>query len=163
SVDTPLVRFLDLPSPGGRLLVEPPLRILVMISSPRNYQPLDVEREWSKLEESLGELQEQGAAVLERLPEPTLEALLRRLRRTEYHVFHFVGHGGFDQQTDEGVLILQDADGAARLVSGQDLGVLLHDHHSLRLATLNACEGAQSSTQDPFTGVAQSLVQQGIP
>ena len=84
SVDTPLVRFLDLPSPAGGLLVEPPLRILVMISSPADHPPLDVEREWAKLQESLAELQEQGAVGLERLPEPTLEALLRRLRRTEY-------------------------------------------------------------------------------
>ena len=41
--------------------------------------------------------------------------------------------------------------------------MLLHDQDSLRLAILNACEGARSSRQDPFAGSAQSLVQQGIP
>ncbi len=41
--------------------------------------------------------------------------------------------------------------------------MLLHDHESLRVAVLNACEGARSSKQDPFAGSAQTLVQQGIP
>jgi tetratricopeptide (TPR) repeat protein len=33
----------------------------------------------------------------------------------------------------------------------------------LRLAILNACEGARADRTDPFAGTAQSLVQQGIP
>ena len=41
--------------------------------------------------------------------------------------------------------------------------MLLHDHESLRVAVLNACEGARTSKQDPFAGSAQTLVQQGIP
>ena len=48
-------------------------------------------------------------------------------------------------------------------MGSQYLGMLLHDHDSLRLAILNACEGARTSRQDPFAGSAQSLVQQGIP
>ena len=39
----------------------------------------------------------------------------------------------------------------------------MSDHPALRLAVLNACEGARSDLQDPFAGVAQTLVQQGIP
>ena len=47
-------------------------------------------------------------------------------------------------------------------LSSLDLGVLLYDHRSLRLAVLNACEGARGSRDDPFAGTAQTLVQQGI-
>ena len=83
--------------------------------------------------------------------------------RGEYHIFHFIGHGGFDQRLQDGVLILEDEDERGRPVSGQDLGTLMHDHRPLRLATLNACEGARTSRTDPFAGMAQSLVQQGIP
>jgi len=43
------------------------------------------------------------------------------------------------------------------------LGTILHDHRSLRLVVLNACEGSRSSRSDPFAGVAQTLVQQGVP
>ena len=45
----------------------------------------------------------------------------------------------------------------------RQLGTILHDHESLRVAVLNACEGARTSRNDPFAGSAQSLVQQGIP
>ncbi|MGQ0570962.1 MAG: CHAT domain-containing protein, partial [Armatimonadota bacterium] len=54
SVSTPLVRYLDLPERIDPLLVSPPLKILVMISSPHDYPQLDVEREWTKLREALG-------------------------------------------------------------------------------------------------------------
>jgi len=48
-------------------------------------------------------------------------------------------------------------------VRGQFLGAILRDHDSLRLAILNACEGARQSDQDPFSGIAQSLCQQRLP
>ena len=41
--------------------------------------------------------------------------------------------------------------------------MLLHDHTALRLVFLNACAGAQSSRTDTFSGIAQELVEQGVP
>ena len=67
------------------------------------------------------------------------------------------------RRLQDGVLLLEDEQGRGRAVSAQDLGVLLHDHPSLRLVMLNSCEGARTSRLDPFAGSAQSLVQQGIP
>jgi CHAT domain-containing protein len=43
------------------------------------------------------------------------------------------------------------------------LGQLLEDERTLRLAVLNACEGARVSREDPFAGVAASLVKNQIP
>jgi len=163
SVETPLVRYLDLPERIRSLAVKPPLRILVMISNPSDCRPLDVEQEWAKLNEALSDLKQRGLVELDRLQGASLAALQRQLRRAEYHIFHFIGHGGMDQQTKDGVLILEDENGLSRQVSGQDLGILLHDERTLRLALLNACEGARNARNDPFAGVAQSLVQQGIP
>jgi WD40 repeat protein len=40
---------------------------------------------------------------------------------------------------------------------------MIRGHRSLRLVVLNACEGARSARDDPFGGVAQALVHQGIP
>ena len=40
---------------------------------------------------------------------------------------------------------------------------MIRGHRSLRLVVLNACEGARSARDDPFGGVAQALVRQGIP
>ncbi len=48
-------------------------------------------------------------------------------------------------------------------MTGRDLGLMIRGHRSLRLVVLNACEGARSARDDPFGGVAQALVRQGIP
>ena len=163
SVETPIVRYLDLPQRIRPLAVTPPLRVLAMISSPDDYPQLDVEQEWAKLHEALSDLEQADLVTVERLDEATLASLLPRLQRGEYHIFHFIGHGGFDQQAQDGVLILEGSKRRGRPVSGQDLGTLLRDHRPMRLAVLNACEGARTSSTDPFAGTAQSLIQQGVP
>ena len=160
---TPLVRFLDLPERIRPLAVQPPIRVLAMISTPSGFPPLDAAREWAKLEEAVADLRSQGLVAIERLDQATLAALQHRLRRGEYHIFHFIGHGAFDDRAQDGVLLMEDEASGGRQVSGQELGMLLHDHTSLRLAILNACEGARASRTDPFAGTAQSLMQQGIP
>lgn len=165
STMTPLVRYLDLPHTVAPLAVQPPLKVLVLIANPRDhgYATLNVEDEWRKVQHALAGLEERGLVQVTRLEAATLSTLQRQLRRDQYHIFHFVGHGGFDQQTQGGVLLLEDEAGRSRLVSGHYLGALLRDHPSLRLTLLNACEGARTSRADPFAGVAQHLVQQGIP
>ena len=145
------------------LKVTLPLRILAMISSPTDCLQLDVEREWKLLCEALADLERDGKVILERLENAALQTLDRRLLRNEYHVLHFVGHGAFDRRIDAGVLILEDTDRRHRWMTGADLGIHLGDQPTLRLAVLNACEGARGSREDPFAGVAQSLVQQGLP
>jgi CHAT domain-containing protein len=161
--DTPLIRYLDLPMPVRPLTVTPPLRVLVMISSPTDFPQLDVGAELDRLNTALDEVLKRGLVTITRLPSASLAGLQRPLRLDSYHIFHFIGHGGFDEHAQDGALALADSQGRARLVSGQDLGVMLSAHRSLRLIVLNACEGARASSSDPFAGVAQSLVQLGIP
>lgn len=163
SSETPVVRFLDLPQRIAPLRVALPLRVLVMIASPRNLKRLDADGEWARLQESLSDLIRGGQIVLERLPSSTLDTLRLRARGAPFHVFHFIGHGGFDEAAQDGVLQFEDETGMSYPVRGEMLGMQMHDHRSLRLAVLNACEGARSSRQDPFSGVAQSLLQQRVP
>ena len=163
SIHTPLVRYMDLPERIQPISVTPPIRVLVMISSPTDFPALDVEAEWTRLNEALGDLISKNQIAIERLDDATLEALQRRLRRERYHIFHFIGHGEFDESSQEGVLILEGDKGRGHRVGSQSLGMMLHDHETLRVAILNACEGARTSRTDPFAGSAQSLVQQGIP
>jgi len=160
---TPLIRYLDLPERVRPLAVDGRLEILIMISSPTDYPSLDVESEWSRLSNALAGLVESGQIRLKRLAEASLSVLQRELRSGQYHVLHFIGHGGFDPRTQYGVLVLRDEAGRGRLVAAEHLGAILHDHRSLRLIVLNACEGSRSSGADPFSGVAQTLVQQGVP
>jgi len=164
SNDTPIVRYFELPFPEHPLLVETPINILVMIASPEGFPDLNVEEEWNKLESSFAPLIQRGHVRLERLERPTLGELQKALRRDQFHIFHFIGHGKFVIHKQDGVLLMEEElNGRGRPVSGQYLGVLLHDHPWLRMVVLNACEGARTSQADPYAGVAQALVQQGIP
>jgi len=163
SVSTPLIRYLELPERITPLTIKLPLRVLVMISSPDGYPKLDVEREWTNLQTALQDLEGRGLLVLERLEDASPVELQKRLRRNKYHIFHFIGHGGFNEQAQDGILLFEDDSGAGRPLSGQYLGTLLHDEQTMRLVVLNACEGGRTGSSDPFAGVAQSLVQQGLP
>ena len=163
STQSPVVRYLDVLQRQEPMATEPPLHVLVMISAPKDQPPLDVEEEWAKLNKALADLKAQGQVLLHRLDTATLAELQKQLRQGKYHIFHFMGHGAFDEQTQDGLLVLEDGAGASHLVSSQVLGTLLHDEPSLRLAVLNACEGARGSHSGPFAGTAQTLVQKGIP
>ena len=163
SPETALVRYVEMPAPVRPFPISPPLRILAMISAPSDVAGLQDEEEWDKLNAALGELARRGMVEVDRLEAGTLAALQRHLRQHEYHVLHFVGHGGYDEDAQDGALALEGADQKTRLVTGRDLGLMLRGHHALRLIVLNACEGARSAPDDPFGGVAQALVRQGIP
>jgi DNA-directed RNA polymerase specialized sigma24 family protein len=163
SVMTPVVRYLDLPRPRRPLTIEPPLRILAMVSSPADAALLDTNRERANLERALAGLIDAGHVELRWTERATLNALLQELRTETYHVFHYVGHGVYDHDVEDGVLLLEDEDWRGRPVTGTELGTILHDCRSLRLAVLNACEGARTARDDPFAGVAASLVQREIP
>jgi hypothetical protein len=162
---TPVVRYLELSEGLGTLLVEPPLRILAVISTPRGYRELaEADAEWRRLGTALDPLLKSGLIEIERLEHPTAEALESRLRTGRpVHAFHFVGHGGFSELRGEGVLVFEDEHGNGVPVGGPSLAYLFQDHPSLRLAVLNACNGARASHESTFAGTAQVLVQHGVP
>jgi sugar lactone lactonase YvrE len=163
SPETVLVRYLEMPVPVRPFPISPPLRILAMISAPADVPGLEGEEEWAKLTGALDDLIRGGLVEVDRLESGTLAALQRPLRLGEYHVLHFIGHGGYDEEAQDGALALEGAGRQTRLVTGRDLGLMIRGHRSLRLVVLNACEGARSARDDPFGGVAQALVRQGIP
>jgi len=142
----------------------PPLRILVAVAGPSDAVPLDADREWRILRGALADLERDGRVALQRLEGATIPALQRELRRGEYHVFHFIGHGAFDRERGEGVLLMEDRDGRSVPLSARRLGALLHDEaDTLRLVVLNACHGARNSHDYPFAGLAQAVVRKGVP
>jgi hypothetical protein len=162
SVGTPVVRYLQLPEPPRAVRVSLPLQVLVIRSEPIDYPPLDLDDEWAQISASVQELTDSGLVAFTVLSAPTLSELRRALLRGEFHVMHYMGHGGFDLDTG-GVLLFTDRDGRGVAVTAADLGVILRDHSSMRLAVLNACEGARSDPADPFAGVAETLVRRGVP
>ena len=159
--ETPIVRYVDMRGSIVPLSVHPPLSVLVMLSRPSDYQALDVEQEKENLESALNDLVEAGMLTVTVMEKATLPALADALLRGRYHVFHYIGHGGFDERSQDGVLVLEDAWGRGHLTSGERMAVLLGNHPTLRLVLLNACEGARTSRDDPFAGTATSLLRTG--
>jgi CHAT domain/Tetratricopeptide repeat len=159
---TPVVRYIQLPDPPRALRVALPLKVLVIRSEPADCPELDLEAEWAHVAEALSGLTDARAIAFTELASPTMADLRRALMRDSFHVLHYMGHGGFDEQNG-GVLLFTDQTGHSVPVTAGDLGVLLRDHTSMRLAVLNACEGARTDPADPFAGVADTLVRRGIP
>ncbi len=165
-VQSPVVRFVELEDPPPPLKVEAPLRVVGMVSRPRDASlaTLDVEEEQALLEERLAPLIESGQVTLKWLESATLRALQQELDHgEECHIFHFIGHGEYDEQANESCLVLEHPDGRAHRVGGLQLGNVVAGRGSLRLAVLNACEAGQSSAHDPLAGVATSLMEFDVP
>lgn len=138
------------------------LRLLVVVSRPRDRQPLDTRAETSALRDAFRPLLRAGRAELEILTRPTAAALQRRLAHGDVDVLHFVGHGHFDEREREGVLVLEDERGDARPLGADSLRQLLC-RRGLGLVFLNACETARGGRSDWMRGTAPSLVAAGIP
>ncbi|HKI00529.1 MAG TPA: CHAT domain-containing protein [Thermoanaerobaculia bacterium] len=159
---SPVVRYLDVPRPVAPILLESVLRVLVVISSPPGLPALDVEQERANLEAACRSWKGVEITVLERADSA---AIRRHLLEKPFHVFHFIGHGGFDPEEGEGVLFFERPDGQPEPVTGQALATFLKDFKTLGLVFLNACDTARtdSSGVNPFSGVAGALVLGGLP
>jgi CHAT domain len=158
---TPLVRHVSTTRPSIPLAVTPPLRILAMVASPAGLPALDTLTERSRLERALGDMTGAGRVELEWLSGQTWEALRDALWHDRWHVLHFVGHGSYDSEADEGLLALADDSGNKHLLTATQIGHLLADNDNLRLVVLNACEGARGSERDLFSSTAGRLVASG--
>jgi hypothetical protein len=159
---TPVVRYVQLPVQPRAVPVALPLRILVIRSEPTDCPSLNLAAEWAHVADALAELSDAGLVEFTELAVPTLGELRRALLRDTFHVLHYMGHGAFDEQHG-GSLMFTRPSGRGEEVTGGDLGVMLHDHRSMRLAVLNACQAGRTDPEDPFAGVADTLVRRGIP
>jgi len=163
AVQTPVVRYLELPRPPRPLKVTPPLRLLALAVSPANLPPLELDRERQRVAQALQGLTQTGQLELHWLPGHTWRDLQAALRRGPWHLFHFIGHGGFDRAREEGLLYLEDEQRQACPLYAGQLGRLLANAGTVRLAFLNACEGAAGAPADLVSSTAATLVQQGLP
>ena len=93
----------------------------------------------------------------------TWRELQAALLEGPWHIFHFIGHGGFDELRGEGFVFIPDESGRATRLSSTGLGRLLGDHDPMRLAILNSCEGARGDAIDVFSSTAATVVQRGTP
>jgi tetratricopeptide (TPR) repeat protein len=160
---TPLVRYTEVATSDQPLAVTPPLRVLAIASSPDGVEMLDLEAERRRVGAALEPLVEQGLLSLTWLTPPTWRALQAALQDGPWHVLHFVGHAELDEDSGEGAIVLADDGGEALRLRADQLADLLADQRSLRLAILNACEGARGDGSSLYSSMAATLVQRGMP
>ena len=158
----PLVR--NVPAPASpRLQITAPLRVLGMIASPRGLPTLDVELERDRLEEALKPHIDDRRVELHWLEDVSWEGLHGKLLEREWHVLHFIGHGTYDTDTDEGVLAFVGPDGRADYVTASALADLLDEAEPTpRLVVLNSCQSGAAGATDLFSGTAAALAHSGI-
>ncbi|MGH3769900.1 MAG: CHAT domain-containing protein, partial [Pseudonocardiaceae bacterium] len=159
----PLVRYPEVLAPRQPLQVALPLRILGMVARPGDQHALEVDEEQRRLHTALESLDREGLVELSWVAGQTYNALEDALDQGPWHVFHFVGHGGYNRDTEEGTLALADEAGRTHPVSADDISRLLAEHHPLRLVVLNACDTGRGSASDAFSSTAGALIRREIP
>lgn len=153
-----LVRYMHTPKPVSPIGHPAPLKMLVVISSPIDLAPLNVQQEEQKLRTALNGLVRQGLLDITTLSAATATAFRDALQRG-FHLVHFIGHGVLAD--DRGYLAFEHENThTAALVDADTLAILLADT-PVRLVFLNACESATSG-QEALSGVAYRLVNAGI-
>ena len=162
---TPIVRYLDLPKPRRPLQLDLPLRILGHGQRPTDAELIDAKQERAEARGGTRAAHQDAArsrsiGCRRRACVPCSASS----GKADYHVFHFIGHGGYDHVADDGVLLFED-DGRARSTGQRHPAGRRSSPTRCRCAwpCLNSCEGARSSLQDPFSGVATSLIEREIP
>ncbi len=169
NADTPLSCWItstewERPQP----VLERPLRVLVVISSPANLSarfgldPISSE-ERQRLRQNLGALSDVEVTYLESgtAAPPTLEAIRQALASgSGCHFVHFLCHGAV---TDAGTLLyLEKADGSTDPTNAQRLVETFHSLSAVpALVFLAACESAVQDRHDAFLPLGPALVQQG--
>jgi CHAT domain-containing protein len=145
-------RYLDIPV-RPRIAATSTLKILLVQSTPSDQDFLDVGQERIKAERAFQRLQNEGLVQIDFLSEATLTSFRQKLLNFEYHIIHFMGHGGKDTSTQESFLVLQDDDGCSHSVNADQLKELLKDLPSLRLVVLNACVSSEAARILGYAGI----------
>ena len=157
-----LVRHVPVPTTAVPLAVVPTLRILGVASSPRGLAALDVSKEKEQLAQALAGPIRSGLAELVWAPSAAWADLQDILLGGQWHVVHYIGHGAYDPERDQGVLALVGVDGGAEPVEANRLVDLLRQAQPVpQLVVLNSCSGAAGGNSDLFSGTAAALVRGG--
>lgn len=164
---SPLVRSLDIGRARSALSVTGPLNVLGMIASPRGeWKALDTAKERSHIEEAIRSIPDQSAVNFKWVTGDTQAHLLDMMQREDWHVFHFIGHGGVhDYESDDGTLksegfiVLGDGRGGATTLPASELALTLQGG-PLQLAVLNCCDSARGSDA---ASPGAALVRSGVP
>lgn len=139
-----------------------PLRILVASAQPVGFGHLSIDQEVDVIRRGFDPLIEAGLVSVEVLARATPAAIHGRLSTGEYQIVHFIGHGVFDEETQEGRLVFEDTRGGAFSLGERSVREIFCKR-GVSLVFLNACQSGSGGRADFNKGVAQALVSHGLP
>jgi tetratricopeptide (TPR) repeat protein len=168
SLTRPIVRYLETAGGVGRMGVKGPLRILGMIADPSTseWPKLNVVKERDRINKGIDALQHEGKVDFQWVPGGSGRDLMKKLLEGDWHIFHFIGHGGVEEALPgagaSGFVVMVDEDGKPVKKFASDLAMMLTGaKRSLRLIVLNCCESARINVGDRFGNPAIGLMKTG--
>jgi hypothetical protein len=176
SPKTPIVRGSS-DDPDFWSPVKLPLCVLGMVPEARGLGSLNVEAEKANIRNALESVLGPGDFNLGWTSPGSASELVDRLDEPpqgceSWHIFHFIGHGGYDVEGHSGYIVV-DPDvlplgvtstfRSAEKLYADDLKSVLETSHGLRLAILNSCKGAAATPGVLFSSTAERLILQGFP
>jgi hypothetical protein len=157
----PLVTDLDTTPKPRRLLVA------LVNTAHTALPPLDLNREKTIIESALRDV---PGVIPDFVEDATMQRLSDQLLAGA-DIFHFAGHGLFDQNeydrrsgtiSGEGAIVLLSEDGELSLIPADQLAVNLRGR-GVQLVVLGACETGQHGGHNVWGGVATAMMKAGIP
>lgn len=175
SLQRSVVRYLETMRAPEPMSVKGPLRILGMIADPSTaeWPKLNVAKERDRINRGIDSLQHEGRVDFQWVPGGSGKDLMKKLLEGDWHVFHFLGHGGaeapvssqdgtavsFDERS---FIVTIDEDGKPVKKFASDLAYMLQGaRRSLRLVVLNQCASARTNGGLGFGNPAIGLVRSG--
>ena len=125
-----------------------------------------------RIEQGIDKLDKDKRVVFGWVRGGTGKDLMDKLLEGEWHIFHFIGHGGVEPQSpadpsgnsfdQSGFIVMVDEDGKPAKKFASDLAMMLADaRKSLRLVVLNCCESARINVGEKFGNPAMGLMMGG--
>lgn len=163
-----ITRHVDGDRPVRPMTVDGPLRIAITVSAPTDMAAIAADKEIAALRMAVAPLVAAGLVRIDVAPDGTIGTLASMIGSAEaasnpFHVWHFIGHGRYLAREGATYLAFESVNGTSQMQSGFELGMLLSNHRSIRLAVLNACEGARAAPEDSLTSFGAALVTRGLP
>jgi len=169
ALDLLFIRDLALTAPRQTVATTPPLRVLVLQSSPKDLPAFSGVWEANDIGAALSELTKKQQVQVHFVAQATLAQLQNALREAvvasppvPYQVVHFIGHGMIDPGTGMASLIFVDENGNSQIVTATEFATILKDQQ-VKLVFLNACASAQVTGFDTAQGLAPALMRADIP
>jgi len=160
SPETPLVRYVPMHHAPRPTAVSPPLRVLVVISNPTDFVPLDVNQERGIIQQALQDWLSQELIQLHVLEHAAVAEISQAMRTFRPHIFHFIGHGQYRGET--AYVMLEDDQGFARPMGERIFRDFFLGIPEARLAVLNACQTATASSAQSLRGLSPRILQRNL-